>query len=84
MARGPEDLLTIDLELACELSLDMERIEADPVYRQCLEMEEHPEVALQVYIEHYITRERLLSQMPSTNGPGRLVLKEWTRKFNAT
>jgi hypothetical protein len=50
----------------------MERIEADPIYRQCLSSaEEDPEGALQTYIEHYAIRESVFRDMPSTNGPGR-------------
>ena len=77
MARGPEDLFEIALGIEARVSLDMERIESDPVYRQCLTMESDSALALQAYIEHYVARDRFLRDMPSTNGPGQLTLKGW-------
>lgn len=44
MARGPEDLFEIALDVEARVSLDMERIESDPVYRQCITIE--PDSAL--------------------------------------
>jgi hypothetical protein len=77
MARGPEDLFEIALDIEARVSLDMERIESDPVYRQCITIEPDPATALQAYIEHYVARDRFLRDMPSTNGPGRFTLKGW-------
>lgn len=70
MARGPEDLFDVSITLEARISLDKERIEKDPVYRQCLLMTETEAGALQAYLEHYIMRDRFLKDMPSTNGPG--------------
>ena len=75
MARGPEDLFEVALDIVARVSLDMERIESDPVYRQCIAIELDSASALQAYIEHYVARDRFLREMPSTNGPGCLTLK---------
>lgn len=77
MARGPEDLFEIALDVEARVSLDMERIESDPVYRQCITIEPDSATALQAYIEHYVARDRFLRDMPSTNGPGCFTLKGW-------
>ena len=77
MARGPEDLFEIALDIEARVSLDMERIESDPVYRQCITIEPDPATALQAYIEYYVARDRFLRDMPSTNGPGCFTLKGW-------
>ena len=77
MARGPEDLFEIALDIEARVSLDMERIESDPVYRQCITIEPDSATALQAYIEHYVARDRFLRDMPSTNGPGCFTLKGW-------
>lgn len=84
MARSPEDLLEVRLGLMARVSLDMERIEEDPIYRQCLMVAADETSALQAYLEHYITRERFLRDMPSTNGPGQLAMSEFIEVSNAT
>ena len=75
MARSEEDLFEITLDLTARISLDRERIEADPIYQQNLLLASDPEAALQAYLEHYIERDRFLRECPSTNGPGQLTLK---------
>jgi hypothetical protein len=84
MARGPEDLLYLTLDLSAGISLDMERIEEDPIYHQTVAMEPDKELALQAYLEHYLIRDRLLREMPSTNGPGHLALVKWTGYSDAS
>ena len=84
MARSPEDLLEVRLGLMARVSLDMERIEEDPIYRQCLMVASDEASALQAYLEHYITRERFLRDMPSTNGPGQLATSDVIEVSNAT
>lgn len=75
MARSDEDLFEITLDLTARVSLDRERIEADPIYQQNLLLASDPDAALQAYLEDYIVRDRFLREMPSTNGPGQLTLK---------
>lgn len=87
MARFEKDLVDIRLELKGFVGLDWERMYEDPVFRQAMII--HGEVpleqvhdadplwrstVLQEYLLHYIVRDRLLRDMPSTNGPGELHL----------
>lgn len=82
MAQNDNDLFQLRFTLRATLSLDWERILADPVWRQCA-MEYEAEgldvsdettrgMVLQGYLRHYLSQERLLAGMPSTNGPGRI------------
>jgi hypothetical protein len=82
MARTDEDIFEVIGTLSFRLSLDWERIENDPVWRQYLMVSESPEAALEAYVEHYITRDRLVREMPSTNGPGQLALQYMERITN--
>jgi len=80
MARTDEDIFEVTGTLNFRLSLDWERIEADPVWRQYLMLSEgNINAALEAYLVHYLTRDRLLREMPSTNGPGQLSLQQWER-----
>lgn len=86
MARTADDLFTIRIRTTASVSLDWERIEQDPVFRTILAMypeQDNPQgtrvirrEALRDYLAHYLMRERLLRDMPSTNGPGSLYIDE--------
>jgi hypothetical protein len=89
MARSEKDLVDVKVELTGSLGLDWERIYEDPVFRQITMIHgevaiddvndaspEWRQVVLQEYLLHYIARDRLLRDMPSTNGPGELNMKE--------
>jgi hypothetical protein len=76
MARNTEDIIDISFQLQAHISLDIERIIEDPIWKIiCIqngfEEDFHKEL-LQEYLNHYIIRERFLSEMPCTNGPGNL------------
>jgi hypothetical protein len=79
MARTDEDIFEVTGTLNFRLSLDWERIEADHVWRQYLMLSEDLGAALEAYLVHYLTRDRLLREMPSTNGPGQVSLQQWER-----
>lgn len=74
MARGLEDLMDVAVPLIGHISLDMERVESDPIYQQYLMVSESPTEALGQYIVFYVTREAFLQRVPSTNGPGHLAI----------
>lgn len=77
MARSDDDILNISFNLNANVSLDIERILGDPIWKTlCIsegvnEGEFYTEL-LPDYLNHYILREKLLSNMPSTNGPADL------------
>jgi hypothetical protein len=82
MARTDADLFDLRISLVGLVSLDWERIEADPVFRTIVSTFEDPGTdegragiraqALQEYLAHYTIRERFLRDAPATNGPGTL------------
>jgi hypothetical protein len=79
MARYPEDIINIEFKLRASLSLDIERIITDPVWSViCLAAELDsslywPEL-LDEYLIYYLVREKILTDMVSTNGPADIVL----------
>lgn len=78
MARGPEDILVLRLDLQAQVSLDMERIEQDPVFSSIFLLASSPEEALREYLSYYLDQESLFKRVPSTNGPGKMALQAWT------
>ena len=68
MARNVDDLFYINLELNATLSLDWERVEEDKIYQQFVMIDKSS--ALQNYLEYYLSKDKLLSKAPFTNGPG--------------
>jgi hypothetical protein len=80
--RTEQDIVRLQLGLAAELELDLERVGADPVFRALagkhgILMDDVVDYevlrpVLQEYVQHYLVRERFLAKMPSTNGPGAL------------
>lgn len=77
--RNDQDIIQVDLLLFGSLSLDMERMEQDPNWRTIAAQYDLPleiERAVFEYITHYVRREKLLRDMPSTNGPGDLQLRQ--------
>ena len=80
--RDEQDIIQVTLTVVGNIELDLERIEADPNWRQVLSAGwdlDTPEGrlgALQDYLGHYITRELFLREMPSTNVPGSIRLIE--------
>lgn len=75
MARTDDDIFELVGSLAFRISLDWERIEADPVWRQTSLMAEGDRaISLQLYLSHYVARDSFLRAVPSTNGPGQLSL----------
>jgi hypothetical protein len=75
--RTLDDLVQIRFQLHSTISLDWERIELDPDWIMIssefdLSDQEQLEQALFRYIASYISRQQILTHMPSTNGPGDL------------
>lgn len=74
--RSEADLIPVQATIRRRLSLDLERMEADPVWIQISEQlgvapgAEGFEVAVRKYINHYVVRDQFPHLMPSTNGPG--------------
>ena len=79
MARSDSDIIDLRFTVTADLSLDIERIIEDPIWKTiCFangydETNYYPEL-LEDYLKHYVTRERFLSNCVSTNGPGTLNL----------
>jgi hypothetical protein len=72
--RTRHDLKILQFKLICGVTLDMERVENDPAWIMAgrnydladpLQMD----AALVLYLQHYLAKEGLLAEMPSTNGP---------------
>lgn len=89
MARTEQDLFEIKIELTAFVGLDWERIFEDPAFRQATMIHgeidlddvqkaspEWHQAVLNEYLLHYILRDRVLRDMPSTNGPGELTLRK--------
>jgi hypothetical protein len=73
--RSNEDLIPLTVLVVRRLSLDRERMELDPVWRQIseqvgLDTPEKQRVAVQQYVRHYTINDQFPHQMPATNGPG--------------
>jgi hypothetical protein len=79
MARSEEDILELSFQLEAHVTLDIERVINDPIWRLiCLQSgledtEYHPELLVD-YLNHYIIRDKALTDMPATNGPAELRL----------
>jgi hypothetical protein len=79
MARSDEDIFSITINLQGSLSLDWERIMDDPVWDTIIQLQDGPlnyQAALVEYIIFYLRSEKLLTNMPGTNGPGILELRD--------
>ncbi len=75
--RTRDDLIAVRFEISCSVTLDIERIQEDPVWDSvCLYHDitqpEQLAKALQVYVRHYLQRESILAEMPSTCGPANM------------
>lgn len=69
MARSFDDIFTVNLKLDATISVDLERIEEDPVWINFLSLYSSPEAFI-MYLSYYIVRDKFLSEAPFTNGPG--------------
>jgi hypothetical protein len=72
--RTRHDLKIVRFSLICGVTLDMERVEDDPAWAMAsrhfdLEDPVQMDAALIEYLKHYLSKEGLLAEMPSTNGP---------------
>jgi hypothetical protein len=78
--RTEEDIVRVTFTVEGTIELDRQRItEDDPNWVQIaagfnLADPVQLQQALTRYLEHYVSRERFLRDMPSTNGPGQLRL----------
>jgi hypothetical protein len=85
--RSEEDIVRVKIELTADIELDMQRmVEDDPVWLQIshgAELDDplQRQEAFRLYLSHYIVRERFLSGMPSTNGPGSMRLNKMEVSF---
>ncbi|MGD0904933.1 MAG: hypothetical protein ABR924_18575 [Terracidiphilus sp.] len=74
--RSAADIITVQATVTRRLSIDLERLEKDPVWNQILEQgqtEPTPvslEEAMKRYLQYYIVRDQFPHQTPCTNGPG--------------
>jgi hypothetical protein len=74
--RSEADLINIQATVKRRLTLDLERLEKDPVFVQITEQlnaapgEPSLEDAVRLYLNHYIVRDQFPHLMPATNGPG--------------
>jgi hypothetical protein len=67
--RGREDLVPVRFTVECGLTLDLERLNEDPVFRMFCERSSSSPEAVQRYVAHYIGQESILAEMPATCGP---------------
>jgi hypothetical protein len=67
--RGREDLLPVRFTVECGLTLDLERVEHDPVFSMLLQRSSSLPEVVQKYVAHYMGQEQILAEMPSTCGP---------------
>ena len=75
--RGKDDIKLIRFEAGGTISLDLERIEEDPLWGQILQRQDIStdqglNAALCRYFVQYLSNESILAEMPSTNGPATL------------
>lgn len=74
--RSEVDIISVQAMTVRRLTLDLERMERDPVWIQISEsLGAAPgtiifEQAVRSYLHHYILRDQFPHNMPSTNGPG--------------
>ena len=72
--RTRNDLKILRFSLICGVTLDMERVENDPAWVMAsrhfdIEDPLQMDAALVEYLKHYLAKEVMLTEMPSTNGP---------------
>ena len=72
--RSREDLKAVRFEMVGGITLDIQRVEQDPAWSMAsrfydLEDTQQFDAALVEYVKHYLSKESLLAEMPSTNGP---------------
>src|ERR1035438_10442539 len=72
--RTRNDLKILRFSLICGVTLDMERVANDPAWVMASRHfdTEDPlqmDAALVEYLKHYLAKEVMLTEMPSTNGP---------------
>lgn len=74
--RSASDIISVQAMTVRRLTLDLERMEKDPVWIQISETLGAVqgtvafEEAVLGYIRHYIVRDQFPHHMPATNGPG--------------
>lgn len=74
--RSENDMIAVKATITRRLTLDLERLERDPVWIQISGQysiapgDAIDDRAVQAYINHYIVRDQFPHQMPATNGPG--------------
>ena len=78
MARTLDDVVSINVELKGSVSIDLERIELDPIWDEL--RSKYPETdtytLLYSYLSYYVSTDKFLSESPFTNGPGNLTLEQ--------
>lgn len=80
--RSEADVIRVEIELFGTFELDFQRmVEDDPNWLQICSQCDMSDPrgwglrnAINLYIKHYILRERFLRDMPTTNGPGELTM----------
>ena len=82
--RGASDLITIRVTTTRELTLDLEQLEANPLFRSVLDTLQtgspDPESitsefilkAIKAYVTHYIDADAFPHRTPGTTGPGNI------------
>jgi hypothetical protein len=74
--RSEADIIHVQATITRRLTLDLERLERDPVWLSISEQypivpgTEVADAMVSAYINHYILRDQFPHQTPSTNGPG--------------
>ncbi len=72
--RDLNDITLVRFDMTGSVELDLERVEEDPAWQNVSmkydlrDLEQKAE-ALAEYLRHYLTRETLLANTPSTSGP---------------
>ena len=73
--RTEDDIVLIKMNLYATAIIDLERVEQDPVWlaissKYDFTISSELKQAIQEYVSAYISREFILTECPSTNGPG--------------
>lgn len=74
--RSAQDIISVQATITRRLTLDLERIESDPVFSQVAQQlgyaagDPLTEELVGAYLQHYIVRDQFPHQTPTTNGPG--------------
>lgn len=74
--RSVADIIVVETRVTRRLSLDLERLEKDPVWIQIVSQAETEQDLVSEtdlvkrYLTYYIVRDQFPHQTPTTNGPG--------------